>query len=194
MERIASRSNSSGVCRRMRSQIWVPLHPALRAEIALRLHPKSELIAPSPTGMVWDKNNFARRFRAVREAAGLPEGLQFRDLRRTAMVRLAEAGASLAQIAAVSGHPVGATGPADRGVEDHPAVLEAAVLREARLHEVALAHAGRHQHPGRLRLRRAQPEADTGRSATGEFRMTEGTTCVAQTLPKPESTWTAASS
>jgi len=90
----------------MRSQIWVPLHPALRAEIALRLHPKSELIAPSPTGMVWDKNNFARRFRAVREAAGLPEGLQFRDLRRTAMVRFAEAGASLAQIAAVSGHSI----------------------------------------------------------------------------------------
>jgi len=86
--------------------VWVPLHPALRAEIALRLHPKSELIAPSPTGVVWDKNNFARRFRAAREAAGLPDGLQFRDLRRTAMVRLAEAGASLAQIAAVSGHSI----------------------------------------------------------------------------------------
>jgi integrase len=90
-----------------RRVLWVMLrHPALRAEIALRLHPKSDLIAPSPTGVVWDKNNFARRFRAAREAAGLPEGLQFRDLRRTVMVRLAEAGASLAQITAVSGHSI----------------------------------------------------------------------------------------
>ncbi len=89
--------------------VWVPLHPALQAEIATRLHGRSQLIAPSPEGKVWDKNNFARRFRWVRTAAGLPETLQFRDLRRTAMVRLAEGGATLAQIAAISGHSIEAT-------------------------------------------------------------------------------------
>ncbi|WP_376094078.1 tyrosine-type recombinase/integrase [Roseomonas sp. CCTCC AB2023176] len=86
--------------------VWVPLHPALHAEIATRLHPKSNLIAPSPTGRVWDLHNFAREFRSTRIEAGLPDGLQFRDLRRTGMVRLAEAGASVPQIAAISGHSI----------------------------------------------------------------------------------------
>ena len=86
--------------------VWVPLHPALREEIATRLHGRSSLIAPSPMGRVWDTHNFARAFREARLAAGLPEALQFRDLRRTAMVRLAEAGASVPQIAAISGHAI----------------------------------------------------------------------------------------
>lgn len=37
--------------------------------------------------------------------AGL-EGLQFRDIRRTAMVRMAEAGATAIEIAGVSGHAI----------------------------------------------------------------------------------------
>jgi hypothetical protein len=86
--------------------VWVPLHPALREEIATRLHGRSNLIAPSPKGHIWDTHNFARAFREARLAAGLPEALQFRDLRRTAMVRLAEAGASVPQIAAISGHAI----------------------------------------------------------------------------------------
>lgn len=44
----------------------------------------------------------------VREAAGLTD-LQMRDLRRTAMVRMGEAGAGIHQIAAVSGHSIEAT-------------------------------------------------------------------------------------
>jgi len=87
--------------------VWVPMHPKLCEELALGpLHPGSELLAPAPRGGRWDKNNFARRFRMAREAAGLPAELQFRDLRRTAMVRLAEAGATIPQIAAVSGHSI----------------------------------------------------------------------------------------
>jgi integrase len=41
-------------------------------------------------------------------AAGI-EGLQFRDLRRTAMVRLAEAGVTVPEIAAISGHTIETT-------------------------------------------------------------------------------------
>lgn len=92
--------------RKTKQPVWVPLHPTLRAEIATRLHGKSNLIAPSPTGRVWDLHNFARAFRSARIEAGLPDSLQFRDLRRTAMVRLAEAGATVPQIAAISGHSI----------------------------------------------------------------------------------------
>jgi integrase len=86
--------------------VWVPLHPRLRQEIATRLHRRSNLVAPSPTGQVWDGHNFARAFREARLAAGLPEALQLRDLRRTAMVRLAEAGATVPQIAVISGNTI----------------------------------------------------------------------------------------
>ena len=36
----------------------------------------------------------------------MPDNLQFRDLRRTSMVRLAEAGATVPQIAAISSHSI----------------------------------------------------------------------------------------
>lgn len=49
------------------------------------------------------------RFQLVRRAAGLPATLQFQDPRRTALVRLAEAGPTLAQIAAISGYAIEAT-------------------------------------------------------------------------------------
>jgi hypothetical protein len=41
-----------------------------------------------------------------RRAAGLPDDLEFRDLRRTAAVQLAEAGCSPPEIAAITGHSI----------------------------------------------------------------------------------------
>ncbi|MBB5695738.1 site-specific integrase [Muricoccus pecuniae] len=70
------------------------------------MHGKSNLIAPSPTGRAWGLHNFARAFSSARIEAGLPDNLQFRDLSRTSMVRLAEAGATVPQIAAISGHSI----------------------------------------------------------------------------------------
>ena len=47
----------------------------------------------------------ARHFRAISsEGGGIPDELQFRDLRRTAVVRLAEAQCTVPEIAAISGH------------------------------------------------------------------------------------------
>jgi integrase len=93
--------------------------PATELDHALRLldfaraAPAIEAAWPAETrafvARFLGKNNFARRFRDARRAAGLPDTLQFRDLRRTAMVRLAEAGATLAQIAAISGHSIETT-------------------------------------------------------------------------------------
>ena len=51
--------------------------------------------------------NFNDRFRRIAERAGVD--LQARDLRRTAMLRMAEAGGTTSQIASVSGHSIEAT-------------------------------------------------------------------------------------
>jgi integrase len=63
---------------------------------------ESILLVPSPTGLPWAYRNFARAWDAHRQVAGI-EGKQRRDLRRAAVVRLAEAGATVPQIAAVTG-------------------------------------------------------------------------------------------
>jgi len=53
---------------------------------------------------VHQKMNSSRKFRDVCEAAGVGADLQFRDLRRTAVVRLAEHGCDIAEICAITGH------------------------------------------------------------------------------------------
>ena len=52
------------------------------------------------------RHHFSHRFRDICRAAGVPEGLQFRDIRRTASKERAEAGASEAVLAAATGHNI----------------------------------------------------------------------------------------
>lgn len=85
----------------------VPAHRDLAAIIQATPR-RSMMVVPSPTGLPWAYRNFARSWDAIREKAGI-DGVQRRDLRRTAMVRMAEAGATTAQIAAVSGHTIDQT-------------------------------------------------------------------------------------
>jgi integrase len=85
----------------------VPAHRNLEALLRATPH-RSMMVVPSPTGLPWAYRNFARSWDATRKKAGI-EGVQRRDLRRTAMVRMAEAGATTAQIAAVSGHTIDQT-------------------------------------------------------------------------------------
>lgn len=90
---------------------------------------ENEMIVPSPRGLPWAYRNFCRAWDRARKSAdwqlareliavGVPKdkirrqllkGYQRRDFRRTAMVRMAEAGATAIQIAAVSGHTIDAT-------------------------------------------------------------------------------------
>jgi integrase len=60
------------------------------------------LLVPSPTGRPWAYRNFVRSWDKATAAAGI-DNRQRRDLRRTGVVRLAEAGATVPQIAAVTG-------------------------------------------------------------------------------------------
>lgn len=86
-----------------------------------------QLLVPSPTGKVWANRNFARAWDQVMGRLGLAHARELfkcgkskeevrqelsaqhrqrRDLRRTGIVRLAEAGATTPQIAAISGHGI----------------------------------------------------------------------------------------
>jgi integrase len=87
--------------------VEVPAHR--RLEGLLRAAPRrSLLLVPSPRGLPWAYRNFSRAWDKTRDEASI-EGVQRRDLRRTAMVRMAEAGATTPQIAAVSGHTIDQT-------------------------------------------------------------------------------------
>ena len=106
----------------------MPCHA--RLEAALRTAPRDTLVVvPNPTGLRWSYRNFARDWDRVRRRADLRlarelfraglgteevrhrllKGLQRRDLLRTAIVNMALAGATAAQIAAVGGHSIGQT-------------------------------------------------------------------------------------
>ncbi len=85
----------------------VPVHPVLRNHLdapqAVAVEPDNHQL-PRPPGAVFGFND---RFRRIATAAGVDA--QARDLRRTAMLRMAEAGATVPQIASVSGHSIETT-------------------------------------------------------------------------------------
>lgn len=82
----------------------VPCHGRLAEEIerAIALNPDSEWLVPGPGGAPWDRRAFARIWDAAMASAALA-GLQRRDLRRTGVVQLALAGATIPMIAAMAG-------------------------------------------------------------------------------------------
>ncbi len=94
-----------------KKRVWVPCHEVLRNALRQRLQemPQAqEAFLTTRSGGRMSENYLWHEWRAVTLAAGL-DGLQFRDLRRTAMVRMAEADANALQISAVSGHSIDQT-------------------------------------------------------------------------------------
>ena len=63
-------------------------------------------IIRAPHGRPYAKDNFEHRFRDICRAAGIPDGLQFRDIRRTAATERAEGGATAPELAAATGHSI----------------------------------------------------------------------------------------
>jgi integrase len=100
--RIMVRQEKTG--KRMRELLGVPVHKALRA--ALEAAPrKGPLITVHPMGRAWTAASLRLHVHKAMKLAEVDRrALQNRDLRRTAVVKLAEAGASVPQIAAVTGH------------------------------------------------------------------------------------------
>ncbi len=91
--------------RQQKTKKWVdiPAHAQLKA--LLDALPRSDLLIVTRAGKPISLKLFNTRFNEVRRAAKLA-GKQARDLRRTAMVRMAEGGAEIQDIAAVTGHSI----------------------------------------------------------------------------------------
>lgn len=80
------------------------------------------------TGNPYSKDMLCRRVREVFIAAGIGSEYQFRDLRRTAVVRLAEAGCEIPEICAITGHKL----------KEATQILEVYLPRTRRMAENAL--------------------------------------------------------
>ena len=89
--------------------ISIPATAELRDVLAGALRPSPIIVIAETTGQPYKEDHFRHEFARVRDAAGLPTALRFMDLRRTAVVRLGEAGCSIPEIAAVTGHTVDRT-------------------------------------------------------------------------------------
>jgi integrase len=77
---------------------------ALREQLLGRMPNSAGLVFPSPTGVMWRKDNFmARVFRPAAKRARL-DGLTFHDLRHTCASLMIAAGANPLEIAAQLGH------------------------------------------------------------------------------------------
>jgi len=88
------------------ARIIVPLPRELAAELGDMQRPAEHILLSETTGNPWvdGEDHFRHEFARIREAAGLPKDLQFRDLRRTAATDLGAAGATDDEIRAVTGH------------------------------------------------------------------------------------------
>jgi integrase len=102
----------SGSAIRLRQQktgalLDIPVHPVLRDHLDGLSRAGPSLTIVAFRGRPVKYLRFNERFRRVAERAEIDA--QARDLRRTAMLRMAEAGATVPQIASVSGHSIEAT-------------------------------------------------------------------------------------
>jgi hypothetical protein len=102
----------SGSAIRLRQQktgtlLDIPVHPVLRDHLGGLMRSPTSLTIVTYRGRPVKYLRFNERFRRVADRAGIDA--QARDLRRTAMLRMAEAGATVPQIASVSGHSIEAT-------------------------------------------------------------------------------------
>lgn len=85
-------------------EVWIPAHNALKAEMeAWRAEAKTLTILANRAGKPWaNASSLSHTFND--ELRGPLEGLVFHGLRKTAAVRLAEAGCTVHEIAAITGH------------------------------------------------------------------------------------------
>jgi integrase len=81
----------------------VPVIAELRGTLEAAEKKSPTMVVSETTQRPYKVHNFTHRFAEIRDAAGLRH-LQFRDLRRSAVVALAEAGCEIPEISAITGH------------------------------------------------------------------------------------------
>lgn len=86
-------------------ELTIPAHAALRAELdAWRRDARTLTILAGPSGVPWTRENLSNQMMRGLRKLGLRDGLNVHGLRKLAAVRLAEAGCSVLEIAAITGH------------------------------------------------------------------------------------------
>jgi integrase len=84
--------------------LQIPVHPELQEILAAHPASTSMTYLTTAVGAPFTANGFTDWFRKMRIKADLPRGLSAHGLRKAACRRLAEAGCTANQIAAISGH------------------------------------------------------------------------------------------
>lgn len=103
-------SNIAGGVLRLRQEktgavLTLPIHPDLARELtAWRASSNGQHILAHDDGTPWDRDHLTMLIVRERKAVGMRESLNLHGLRKLAAVRLAQAGCSAHEIAAVTGH------------------------------------------------------------------------------------------
>jgi integrase len=85
------------------AKLAIPVHPELQT--ILDATPTGHLtLLTTKTGKSYGANDFSQQFRKWCDDAGLPPECSFHGLRKAALTRLADAGCTVHEIAAISGH------------------------------------------------------------------------------------------
>jgi integrase len=84
--------------------VGIPVLPELRTLLDATERRSTQMVVSENTGRPYRESDFQHTFAEIREAAGLPTDLQYRDLRRTLATALGAAGCSEDQIRSITGH------------------------------------------------------------------------------------------
>jgi integrase len=117
----------------------VPVTSELKRALDATPQVSTQIVASEATRAPYKPDNFRHLFRDLADKAGLTK-LRFMDLRRTAAVRLAEAGCTAIEIAAITGHEIGTT----------QKILEVYVPRNTQMAQNAIAKLERNKRSQKL--------------------------------------------
>lgn len=120
-ERITLRQRKSG------RAVSVRCTAALKAYLDT-LERRDLLILLTPTGRAWTKRYFNQKWDDAYKASRIAAGLHFHDLRGTAVTMLAEAGCTIPEIVAITGH----------SIKDASSILEVYLSRTRQLADAAI--------------------------------------------------------
>lgn len=99
--------------RQSKTGVWVDIPVMQGLKTMLDGIPKEDrnltILVDETTGKTYTRDRLCHRFREYCDKAGIDKSIQFRDLRRSCVVRLAEHGCTNAEIAAISGHSINET-------------------------------------------------------------------------------------
>lgn len=92
--------------RQSKTGVWVEVksHPLITERLVCWDQTTPALLIDPHTGQPYTERDLRRVMETVKQRAGITHGLRFADFRRSAVVHMAEAGCSEAEIAAVTGH------------------------------------------------------------------------------------------